>query len=165
MFSNRISLVPAFLGAFMLTVPDVAPASDSLDIRPHEAAATCGVRAPQIRVVVENVTAQGILTVELYRPSENDFLKKASRLHRIRVPAEQGPQTVCFDVDGAGRYAIAAYQDLDADRDLDQKWNRMPAEPFALSSNKKLALRMPVFDDAAFEVPAQGVKIRIRLQK
>ena len=115
--------------------------------------------------MVENVTAQGILTVELYRPSENDFLKKASRLHRIRVPAEQGPQTVCFDVDGTGRYAIAAYQDLDADRDLDQKWNLMPAEPFALSSNKKLALRMPVFDDAAFEVPKQGVKIRIRLQK
>jgi len=165
MFSNRISLVPALVGAFMLTAPDVAPASDSLDIRPHEAAATCGARAPQIRVVVENVTAQGILTVELYRPSESDFLKKASRLHRIRVPAEQGPQTVCFDVDGAGRYAIAAYQDLDADRDLDQKWNLMPAEPFALSSNKKLALRMPVFDDAAFEVPKQGVKIRIRLQK
>ncbi|GAW33332.1 hypothetical protein RA2_00368 [Roseovarius sp. A-2] len=165
MFSNRNSLVSLLLGAFMLTAPGAAPASDKLDIRPHEAPATCGARAPQIRVVVENVTAQGILTVELYQPSEKDFLKKASRLHRIRVPAEQGPQTVCFDVDSAGRYAIAAYQDLDADRDLDQKWNMMPAEPFALSSNKKLALRMPVFDDAAFEVPKQGVKIRIRLQK
>lgn len=137
----------------------------ALDIRPHEASAVCGARSPQIKVIVENVSAKGILTVELYRPSKRDFLKKASRVHRIRVPARNGPQTVCFDIDKAGTYAVAAYQDLDADRNLDQKLNLMPAEPFGLSSKKKLTFGMPVFDDAAFQVPAGGTVIRIKLQR
>lgn len=149
----------------MATGAAAASASAGLDIRPHEAPATCGARAPQVRVTVENVTAQGILTVELYRPSENDFLKQESRVHRIRVPAQDGTQTVCFDIENSGTYALAAYQDLDADRDLDQKWNLMPAEPFALSRRGKIPFRKPVFDDAAFEVPPAGVTVRIKLQR
>jgi uncharacterized protein (DUF2141 family) len=140
-------------------------AGSDLDIRPYEAPAQCGARSPQIHVTIEGVTPQGILTVELYRPSERDFLKKASRIHRIRVPAEQGPQTVCFDIDGAGTYALAAYQDLDADRDLDQKWNMMPAEPFALSNDQKLEFRMPRFEDAAFRVSERGGVVRMTLQR
>ncbi|MDZ4135014.1 MAG: DUF2141 domain-containing protein [Paracoccaceae bacterium] len=137
----------------------------ALDIRPHEAAATCGARAPQIAVSVSGVTPKGILTVELYRPSARDFLRKASRIHRIRVPAEQGVQTVCFDIEKPGTYAVAAYHDLNADRSLDRKWNQMPAEPFALSNNRPLRLAMPNFDEAAFQVGYNGVSIRIELQK
>lgn len=142
-----------------------ASAGAGLDIRPHEAAAECGARVPQIHVTIDGVTAQGILTVELYRPSENDFLKKASRIHRIRVPAQEGPQKVCFDIDGPGTYALAAYQDLDADRDLDQKWNMMPAEPFALSNDQPLEFRMPKFRDAAFRVSERGGDVRMTLRK
>lgn len=137
----------------------------ALDIRPYEASAVCGAHVPQVQVIVEGVTGQGILTVELYRPSERDFLKKASRIHRIRVPAQPGTQRVCFDIEKAGEYAIAAYEDLDADRDLDQKWNMMPAEPFALSNDKPLAFAMPKFSDAAFRVTEKGGVVRIRLQK
>lgn len=165
MFIKRSLYTLALSGALALSVSGVSAQAKALDIRPHEAAAVCGARSPQVKVIVENVTSQGILTVELYRPSKRDFLKKASRVHRIRVPAENGPQTVCFDIKKAGAYAVAAYQDLDADRDLDQKWNMMPAEPFALSSKKKLAFAMPVFDDAAFQVPSEGAAIRITLQR
>ncbi|SFN48365.1 Uncharacterized conserved protein, DUF2141 family [Roseovarius lutimaris] len=165
MFIKRTLYTLGMAGALALSVSGLPTQAATLDIRPHEAAAVCGARAPQVKVIVENVTSQGILTVELYRPSKRDFLKKASRVHRIRVPAKSGSQTVCFDIKAAGAYAVAAYQDLDADRDLDQKWNMMPAEPFALSSNKKLAFAMPVFDDAAFQVPSEGAAIRIRLQR
>jgi uncharacterized protein (DUF2141 family) len=139
--------------------------ASTFDIRPHEAAAPCGSHALQIKVIIENVTAQGILTVELYRPSKRSFLKKASRIHRIRVPAQNGEQTVCFDIERPGAYAVAVYQDLDADRHLNKKWNRMPDEPFALSNKKELAFAMPKFDDAAFQVPATGTVIRIELQR
>lgn len=142
-----------------------ASAGSDLDIRPHEAPAQCGARSPQIHVTVEGVTAQGILTVELYRPSEGDFLKKASRIHRIRVPAEQGPQTVCFDIERGGSYALAAYQDMDGDRALARKWNMMPAEPFALSNDQPLEFRMPRFEDAAFQVSDRGGVVRMTLQK
>ena len=119
----------------------------------------------QIEVVVNNVTPVGILTVELYTPSKRDFLRKESRVHRIRVPAEEGSQTVCFDVPEPGRYALAAYHDKDADRDLDQKWNRMPAEPFALSSNKKLEFGFPKFEDSAFTVGEDGKRVIMDLRE
>ena len=137
----------------------------ALDIRPYESSAECGASEMQIEVVVNGVTPVGILTVELYTPSKRHFLKKESRLHRIRVPAENGPQTVCFDIPEAGSYAIAAYHDLDADRDLDQKWNRMPAEPFALSSGKKLKFGFPRFEDSAFSVDSHGTRIVLDLRE
>ncbi len=136
-----------------------------LDIRPHERGAACGESALQVRVEVNGVTPVGILTVELYRPSQRDFLRKASRVHRIRVPAGDPPQVVCFDIPHPGDYALAAYQDTDGDRDLDQKWNRMPAEPFALSNMDRLPFGFPKFEDAAFRVGPGGETIVLELQR
>ena len=140
------------------------PAPD-LDIRPYERSADCGASDMQIEVEVTGVSPVGILTVELYTPSKRDFLKKESRLHRIRVPAAEDSQTVCFNIPEAGRYALAAYHDKNADRDLDQKWNRMPAEPFALSNDKKLAFGFPKFEDAAFNVSQDGKRVVLDLQE
>lgn len=136
-----------------------------LNIGPNEAGATCGARVPQLEVTVTGVRAEGILTVELYRPSEKDFLKKASRVKRIRVPAEDGSQKVCFDLAGPGQYALAAYHDEDGDRKLARHWNRMPAEPFALSNNQKLKMRVPKFEEAAFTAGEQTTSIRLELRK
>lgn len=153
------------LAAMAAGAARAAAQSGALDIRPHEAPAVCGAQGPQIAVTVTGVRPGGILTVELYRPSSSDFLRKASRLKRVRVPAGQAPQTVCFDLDAAGRYAVAAYHDINANRNLDRKWNLLPDEPFALSGGKTLGLRMPTFEDAAFEAGADGTAIRIELRQ
>ena len=136
-----------------------------LNIREDEGGAICGSQSSQIEVLVTGVREEGILTVELYKPSERDFLKKASRLKRIRVPAQNGSQTVCFNVEGQGRYALAAYHDRDGDRKLARQWNMLPAEPFALSNNQTLKLRMPQFEDAAFAVGDQRTVVRLDLRK
>ncbi len=150
-----------------VTLPALAAADtkQALDIRPHEAPAICGARFPQLEVLVTGVEAKGILTVELYAPSKRDFLRKDSRLKRIRVPAESGSQTVCFDLPAAGRYALAAYHDVDGDRDLARKWNMMPAEPFAISSNKPLRLGVPRFDEVAFSAGERTTWIQLELKK
>ena len=161
-------MIVSFVALSSLAIAQLAAAgtpAPSLDIRPYESSAECGASDMQIEVVVNGVTPVGILTVELYTPSKRDFLKKASRLHRIRVPAADGQQTVCFDIPEAGSYAIAAYHDQDADRDLDQKWNRMPAEPFALSNGKKLGFGFPKFEDAAFSVDSHGGRVVLNLRK
>lgn len=150
--------------AVILVGPMLATAQ-ALDIRDYEAAAECVAGTTQVAVTIEGVTAQGILAVELYRPSKRHFLKKASRVHRIRVAAADGAQTVCFDVPEPGDYAVATYHDKDADRDLDQKWNGMPKEPFGLSTNPKLKWGFPSFSDADFKVPAQGTAITIVLNR
>lgn len=151
-----------------VTLPVLAAAADTkqaLDIRPHEAPAICGARFPQLEVLVKGVEAKGILTVELYAPSKRDFLRKDSRLKRIRVPAESGSQTVCFDLPAAGRYALAAYHDVDGDRDLARHWNMMPAEPFAISSDKPLRLRVPRFEEAAFSAGERTTRVQLELKK
>ena len=158
MFTRLISLAIVFM------LP-AAFAQDALDIRDYEAPAVCAPGTGQIQVTVEGVTEGGILAVELYRPSKRDFLRKASRIHRIRVAAENGPQTVCFAAQPPGRYAVATYHDENANRDLDQKFNRMPKEPFGLSTNPKLRWGVPKFKEADFEVPAEGTAITIRLVK
>lgn len=145
--------------------PVSAQSLNVLNIRADEAGAVCGDRAPQIEVLVAGASATGILTVELYGPSERDFLKKASRLKRVRVPAEDGTQKVCFDLPASGVYAVAAYHDVDGDRELDRQWNMLPAEPFALSNNRKLKLRMPKFDEAAFKAGDETTTIRLELRK
>ncbi|AXE64016.1 hypothetical protein HPO_05842 [Hyphomonas polymorpha PS728] len=136
-----------------------------LDIRADEAGDICGHGGPQIEVLVTGIYAEGILTVELYKPSERDFLKKASRLKRVRVPAENGSQRVCFDLPSSGTYAVAAYHDVNGDRELARHWNMLPAEPFALSNNQKLKLRMPKFDEAAFKAGDQTTTVRLELRK
>ena len=150
-----------------VTLPAVALADtkQTLDIRPYEAPAVCGAQTPQLEVHVTGVEARGILTVELYTPSKRDFLRKASRLKRIRVPAENGSQTVCFNLPAAGTYALAAYHDVDADRDLARHWNMMPAEPFAISSDKPLRLGVPKFEEAAFSAGEKTTWIELELQK
>lgn len=139
--------------------------AQAFDIRPHEASAVCDAGKTQVSVTVTGVTPKGILAVELYTPSKNDFLKKASRVHRIRVPAAADRQTVCFDVPAPGTYAVATYHDKNGDRDLAQKWNKMPKEPFGLSTNQKLKFGIPSFYDADFEVPEGGKAITIALVK
>jgi len=135
-----------------------------LDLREGDAADVCDAAVPQIRVTVNGVEAYGILTVEVYGDDTRNFLSKEGRLRRVRVAAEDGPQTVCLGVPGAGTYAVASYHDQDGDRKLDRKWNFLPKEPFALSNDPKLRMRKPRHSEAAFEAGALGADIPLRLR-
>ena len=87
-------MIIRLLSLSLLATLPFAAAQTELDIRDYEAAAVCAPGTGQVQVTVDGVTAGGILAVELYRPSKRDFLRKKSRIHRIRVAAEDGPQTV-----------------------------------------------------------------------
>ncbi|NQY40812.1 MAG: DUF2141 domain-containing protein [Henriciella sp.] len=158
-------MIYRFISLALLATLPIASAQSELDIRAHEAPVVCAPGTGQVQVTVTGVTNGGILAVELYRPSKRDFLKKKSRIHRIRVAAQDGQQTVCFAPQPPGRYAVATYHDKNANRDLDQKINFMPKEPFGLSTNPKLRWGLPKFDEADFELPAEGAAITIQLVK
>jgi len=164
---NPVFLARAFIGSlfglFLTMMPAASEEASILDIRPDEAAAVCGAQPLQVEVTVTNTTAQGILAVELYEENEPDFLTSRARLHRIRVPAEADQQTVCFDIPSPGVYAVATYQDVDADRRFDRRLF-LPAEPFGLSNNPRLRLRKPRFREAAFTVGEEGASVSIALR-
>ena len=141
-----------------------ANAAEDLDIRDYEAADSCNTEAMQVRVSVNNVGPGGILTVELYNDPKN-FLNKKGRLRRIRVPASEGCQEVCFNIEEQGTYAVAAYHDVDGNRKLKKKWNMTPNEPFGLSNNPKMKFGFPKFEKSAFTTDKLGVDITIDLQE
>lgn len=145
-----------------LTISSAGHANELLDIRPHEASDECDGNISQVRVLVSNVGAGGILTVELYNDPEN-FLNKKGRLRRIRIAAEEQQHGVCFTLEQADTYAVVAYHDIDANRKLNKKWNMMPKEPFGLSMNPKLKFGFPKFKDSAFTTDASGADIEIKL--
>ena len=135
-----------------------------LNIYLGEAPDACDPDLLQIRTMVNNIEAGGVLVVELYGDDADNFLSSAGRLRRIRVPASDGPIAVCMTVEAGGTYALASYHDMDADRKLDRKWNFLPKEPFALSLNRRLKLRKPRLEEAAFEVGAEGVDLELNLR-
>jgi len=123
---------------------------------------TCVPGALQIRVTLHNITPQGLMKLELF--GERNFMKSKGKLRRIRVPAEEGPQTVCINLPTTGRYAVVGYHDKNADRKLKKAWNFKPLEPYGLSNNPEIkALRLPKFSETGFDVPLEGVDIDINL--
>lgn len=133
-----------------------------LELYDYDRADRCILGLPQIRVTIENVTAQGILKLELF--GEENFMRSSGKLRRIRVPADDGPMKVCITVPEPGEYAVVGYHDLDGDRKLDKKWNFKPKEPYGLSNNPKIeSLRLPKWEETRFSVPELGTDIVIEL--
>ncbi|WP_213003996.1 DUF2141 domain-containing protein [Parahaliea maris] len=62
-----------------------------------------------------------------------------------------------------GRYAFTAYLDVNGNGKLDSNFIGIPKEPVALSNNAKARFGPPRFDDAVFELSAEGVTQTIRL--
>jgi uncharacterized protein (DUF2141 family) len=133
--------------------------SDTLELYPRDASDPCVENSLQIRVNVIGVTHMGIMKLELYN-SNKGFLKKKGRLRPIRVAAEDGPQKICINVPKPGRYAVAGYHDLDANRKVKKSWDFTPKEPYGLSNNPEFKKkRRPKFEEAAFDVGPQGADI------
>jgi uncharacterized protein (DUF2141 family) len=139
-------------------------ASGALRIEPHEAPDTCNAKTAQIRVTVNNVKAGGVLNVELYNDPDN-FLFKKGRTRKVRIPAAEGQQIVCMNLDQPGTYAVAAYHDKDGNRKLNKQWNLLPSEPFGLSNNPEQHTGFPQFSDSAFTTNDLGADIVIDLKQ
>ena len=154
-----------FAGSSVAQTPELDPNfAAKLNIRIGEAPDICDPDLLQIRATVNNIEAGGALVVELYSDDEDNFLSKEARLRRIRIPALDGPMEVCISVGETGTYGLASYHDKDADRKLDRKWNFLPKEPFALSHNRRLKLRKPRLEDAAFELGEDGIDLELNLR-
>ena len=133
----------------------------TLPLYPRDAADSCVPGSLQVRITLPNVYQQGIVKLDLYG-GEKNFLDKKGKLRKIRVPAEDAPQTICIDVPKPGSYAIASYHDLDGNRKLKKAWNFKPKEPYGLSNNPVIEeLRMPKWSEAAFPVGERGADIEI----
>ncbi|MBS0423000.1 MAG: DUF2141 domain-containing protein [Proteobacteria bacterium] len=155
---------PLLILALCFLNPVSADTLETLNIRPQEVPDACNARSAQVRVTVNNMKAGGVLNVELYDDPDN-FLFKKGRKRKVRIPAADGQQKVCMNLEQPGTYAVAVYHDIDADRKLKKRWNLLPEEPFGLSNNPKQQNSFPKFSDSAFTTGKLGADIVINLQQ
>ena len=162
LFASSMQPLLALVPGLLLCTQTLA--AGAFNIKPHEAPDACNTDIPQIRVTVNDIGPGGVLNVELYDGPEH-FLFKEGRKRRVRVPAVEGRQTVCMNLEQPGTYAVAAYHDLDGNRKLKKQWNLMPGEPFGLSNNPEQHFGFPKFSDSAFTTGSPGADIVVDLKQ
>ena len=119
----------------------------------------------EIRIIVTGVKDNvGLMTAELFPDKEDGFLRGRNRIKRVRFAAKSPETKFCLTAPQAGRFAIAAYHDENANEDFDKNGLGLPAEPWGLSRNPKIRFRMPSVEETVFEVtPDDGAEIVINL--
>ena len=67
---------------------------------------------PAVKVTVNGIeSSSGILRVQSYRGTKEDWLEKGRWINRIEVPAHAGTMTFCVPLPMAGSYGIAVRHD------------------------------------------------------
>lgn len=119
---------------------------------PEPTARAVRVAEPSVRLIVNGVRPdRGPVMVAFY-DSEQSFVSLSRPVRTLQMQAEQA--TVETTVPMSGQFAVAVYQDIDRDGQLNRTRFGMPLEPFAFSNNAEGDRGPPKFDQAAVNIPA-----------
>lgn len=118
----------------------------------------------KLNVVVDGVRSdQGLMTVTVYPPDRDKFLKSNGELGVWRTPAQPPSTEVCVWVPGPGSYDVAVYDDLNENHRFDHSLVA-PLEPYGFSNNPRLFLGPPSAGAAKIEVAEGETTIHIQLR-
>jgi uncharacterized protein (DUF2141 family) len=123
------------------------------------ALASANAQADQVTlsVRVDNVRpAQGAVRVAMF--SEGAWLSDQP-VAALQIGASGASVTLRLIAPAAGRYGLAAYQDLNGDGELNRNLIGIPVEPYGFSNDAPLRFGPPRFTDAALDVGASGQAI------
>ncbi len=90
--------------------------------------------------------------------------KKAPAIRVLSVMAEKTSAQAVFPDIKPGRYALAAYADLNNNKTLDLSFMGIPNEPYGFSRDARSTFGPPSFEQAAFDVTETGAKLQIHLK-
>jgi uncharacterized protein (DUF2141 family) len=114
------------------------------------------IQQPTVKVVVQNVQpGKGSIIVSIYN-DEKDFLKKPMATQTQK--ANQQVMEFLFDIP-PGEYAIAVYQDLNDNKQLDASMFHIPKEPYGFSNNYRPSFSAPHFKDCLIRIAGQTTSI------
>lgn len=94
-------------------------------------------------------TLKGELYVSLYNKADH-FMNPDKAFGKVKVPASQELVRVKLEDVPAGYYAVAVYQDLNANAVMDVTEMKVPKEPFGFSNNPRGTKGPATFDQAKF---------------
>lgn len=115
-----------------------------------------------LKITLSNITNSGKINVAIYKESEN-FPDDKAIVAGQTGECKTGICTFQFQDLTYGEYAIAIYQDVNANGKLDTGTFGIPTEPFAFSNNFKPKWGGPTFDKCKFEFDKDKQNIEITL--
>lgn len=126
-------------------------------------AATSAATAADLRVKVIGITAQtGTISMALM-DSDAAWTGKGKPVTGRRAKADSESVEVVFSDLAPGKYAIRLMHDENDNGKLDTNLVGMPTEGYGFSNNPRV-MRAATFDEALFEVPADGAAITIAMR-
>lgn len=118
--------------------------------------------AAELTVEVDGASSEkGLIAVAVFDTAE-DFPGKM--LHGIRAPIAGGKGIAVFKDLPPGRYAISAYHDENENKKLDRGLFGIPKERYGFSQDARGVGGPPEFRDAAFELPADGTRVAVKVR-
>jgi uncharacterized protein (DUF2141 family) len=111
--------------------------------------------APDLTLHLSSREAGGTLAVAVYSDAEA-FRRGEGAIATRTVPRAGAVTTVTFSGLSPGRYAVAAFHDLDGNRDLTLWPIGLPREAYGFSNDVRGQFGPPPFARAAFDLPPSG---------
>lgn len=116
--------------------------------------------AHTLQLNISNITAgKGNVMIAVH--NKENFLK--SRLVEKSIPASASSLQLHLELPD-GQYAVAIYQDLNQNKQLDTGMFGIPEEPYGFSNNTRPKFRAPTFDETKFGL-YNKLSLSIKLDK
>ena len=115
-----------------------------------------------LKVEITNLkSSKGKLLIGIYKPGKKftDGEPVASKIIEVN---SKGNQVTTFDLE-PGRYALALYHDINGNGEMDKNFVGIPKEPYGFSKDFRPKFSAPSFEDCAFDLPAAGKSISVKL--
>jgi len=122
-----------------------------------------GARAADLTITVTDLrSAKGAVGFSVVNSSAA-WNGKAAAVERRMVPVSGNEVTLQLTDLPAGEYAVSVMHDENGNGELDANFMGMPTEGYGFSNNPHV-LRKPSYDEARFQLVAEGGAITIRLR-
>lgn len=93
-----------------------------------------------------------------FSEAQADVFPGGASPHQAQATATAEGPACRFEGLAAGRWAVSALLDEDDDLELDTNLLGIPTEPWGVTRDARPRFRAPTFDEAAVEVPADGLR-------
>lgn len=104
----------------------------------------------ELKVKINNInTLEGSLYIALYDCAE-DYMDTEKAAFKDMIPVDETEEMVIFHNIPEGEYAVAVFQDLNGNGELDVRGMGIPKEPFGFSNNARGKLGPAKYKNAKF---------------
>ena len=127
--------------------------------------ASSSVISNPLQLIINNLASASAPVVVIVYNSKNKFLKENGRYRRYRhIPQGYSINIKIRDLE-YGEFAIAIFQDMNNNGEMDKNVIGIPTEGYAFSNNYRPTIQAPEYQDCKFLYHSKTPPLKIKLLK